>query len=190
MALKLFRSTGYSSILSPGETRVAMHPGWMILATSVWTGFVSNLALWHQFAASPAQPAGLAAALLVGAYVAAACGLVLSVLGWRKTLKPASTLLLFLGALSACAAWGDSVAPGLLDARLPGLSLPSWASLMRWQASALVVGLALIPSAWVWHASVRRLPGPKQLRANLTGALLAGALLAGSGFLLLTSRAA
>ena len=44
MSLKLFRSTGYSSILAPGESRVATHPGWVILAISLWIGFACNVA--------------------------------------------------------------------------------------------------------------------------------------------------
>ena len=48
MSLKLFRSTGYSSILAPGESRVATHPGWVILAISLWIGFACNVALWRE----------------------------------------------------------------------------------------------------------------------------------------------
>jgi hypothetical protein len=36
----------------------------------------------------------------------------------------------------------------------------------------------------VWYTSLRRLPGPHQLRVNLTGALLGAAALAASGWLL------
>ena len=63
MALKLFRSTGYSSIFAPGQSRLAMHPGWMIAALGAWAGFVCNVALWRELAGS-AQPAmGLPRAL-------------------------------------------------------------------------------------------------------------------------------
>ena len=51
MSLKLFRSTGYASILSPGETRVATHPGWLMAAVSAWVGFACNVALWRAFVA-------------------------------------------------------------------------------------------------------------------------------------------
>jgi len=186
MSLKLFRSTGYSSILSPGETRLAMHPGWMIAAISAWAGFACNVALWRQLRAWPADGSGLVRALALGAFIAAGCALVLSVLGWRKTLKPAGTLILFLAALAACAIWAQAlpVDASLLDKRLSSLILPSWASLLGWQVPTLLVGLALVPTVWVWNTSVRRLPGPQQLGVNVAGALLASAVLAACGYLL------
>ena len=186
MALKLFRHTGYSSILSPGETRVAMHPAWMVAAVSGWIGFVCNVDLWRQLRVWPDDGAGLVQALTLGLGIAAVCAIVLSVLGWRKTLKATATLLIFLAALAASNIWGQAlpVDSSLLDKRLSSLLLPSWASLLRWQVSALLVGLAVVPTVWVWHTSMRRLSGPQQLAVNVKGALLAGVVLAASGFLL------
>lgn len=184
MSLKLFRSTGYSSILSPGETRQAMHPRWIVLVASAWVGFVCNVALWRGLWALPAS-SGLAHALVTGAFVAGACGVVLSLLAWRKTLKPATTLVLLLAALSASATWSQAVSQAQgAEAQLPILMLPSWASLLRWQVSALLVALAMAPMVWVWNTNVRRLPGPEQLGSNMAGMLAGGAVLAASGFLL------
>lgn len=186
MALKLFRSTGYSSILSPGETRAAMHPGWMIAAVAAWVGFACNVALWREVSGHSADGAGFARALAIGVYLASGCGLVLSILGWRKTLKPAATLILFVVVLAACSIWaqGLPIDANLADKRLSSLILPSWASLLRWQVCALLVGLALVPTVWVWHTPVRRLAGPRQLNVNLTGFMIAGVLLIASGYLL------
>lgn len=185
MSLKLFRSTGYSSILSPGETRAATHPAWMIAVVSAWAGFACNVALWRALAS--ADLAAMMRALTVGALLGAAYAMVLSVLGWRKTLKPAGTLVLFMVASAAASIWAQALPMDatLLDKGLSRLIVPSWASLLRWQMSALLVGLALVPSVWLWHTDVRRLPGPKQLNINLLGALIAGTVLAGSGLLLL-----
>jgi lipid A ethanolaminephosphotransferase len=183
MSLKLFRSTGYSSILAAGETRRATkHPGWVVLAVSLWAGFACNVALWRALGAQ----GGLAHALALGAAVASGSGIFLSLLGWRSTLKPAATLVLFLAALSACAIWGQSL---LLDGRfdemrLSTLMIPPWASLLRWQVSLFLVALAVVPTMWVWNTAVRRLGGPAQLSANIQGALLAAIVLAASGFLL------
>jgi glucan phosphoethanolaminetransferase (alkaline phosphatase superfamily) len=187
MALKLFRSTGYSSILSPGETQAATHPGWIVAAVSAWIGFVCNVALWRQIAAWPDDGAGLVRAVTLGIFIGAACAIVLSVLGWRKTLKLAATLMLFLAALAASGIWGQAlpVDATLMDKRLSSVIVPSWASLLRWQTSALLVGLALLPTVWVWHTRVRRLSGPQQLGVNVQGGVLAGIALAASGFLLL-----
>ncbi len=184
MSLKLFRSTGYSSILSAGETRLAMHPGWVIAASSAWAGFACNVALWRQL--GPGDSPGLPEALALGVLISGACGAFLSMLGWRKTLKPAASLIVLLAALTACASWGQGlpVDAGLLQKRLFSLVLPPWASLLRWQASALLVVLALVPLIWLWNVQVRRLPGPQQLGVNMTGTLMAALFAAAGGFLL------
>ena len=186
MALKLFRSTGYSSILSPGETIVAMHPAWLVAATSAWIGFACNVDLWRQLSIGPDAGAGLVRALVLGIFMTAGCALVLSALCWRKTLKPAATVMVFLAALTASTIWGEAVPmdASLMEKRLSSLVLPSWAILLRWQVSALLVGLALLPSVWIWHTRVRRLSGPQQFGMNVKGAVLAAAALVASGLLL------
>lgn len=181
--LKLFRSTGYSSILVPGETRVATHPGWLVLGLSLWVGFVCNVGLWRVVAAG--QPENLRGALTTGVFAAAATGTVLSLLGWRRTFKPAATVCLVLAALAACGIWLQALP---FDSRLManGLRalLPTWPSLMRWQVPALLGVLALLPLVWLWSTPLRRLSGPTQLAVNATGMAIGGAVLLASGTLL------
>jgi glucan phosphoethanolaminetransferase (alkaline phosphatase superfamily) len=186
MGLKLFRSTGYSSIFAPGQSRVAMHPGWMIAAVSAWTGFVCNVAVWRRFAASGAEEMDWAATLALGLFISAGCILVLSTLGWRRTLKPAGTLILLLAALAACSIWAQAlpVDANLLDKRLSTLFLPPWANLLRWQVWALLTALFLVPTVWVWNTKVRRLSARQQLSVTVLGSVAGAALLAASGFLL------
>jgi glucan phosphoethanolaminetransferase (alkaline phosphatase superfamily) len=187
MALKLFRSTGYSSIFAPGQSRVAMHPGWMIAAISAWAGFVCNVALWRELAGAGGDGMGLARALSLGLFISAGCAVVLSVLGWRRTLKPAGTLVLLLAALAACSIWAQvlPVDASLLDKRLSSLILPPWASLLRWQVWALLTVLALAPTVWVWNTKVRRLSANQQLSVTVMGILMGTALLAASAYLLM-----
>ena len=184
MSLKLFRSTGYSSILFPGEMRAAMHPGWVITATSAWVGIACNVPLWRLLLAG--ESAGLLRAAVLGVVAAAGCAFVLSLLGWRKTLKPAATLILLMAALTASAIWSQALPldPALLEKRLPGLLLPSWASFLSWQVPTLLVVLGLGPIVWVWSARVSRLSGPAQLRVNMMGMFMGAALVAGSAVLL------
>lgn len=183
MSLKLFRSTGYSSILAPGETRLAKHPAWLVLATSAWVGFACNVALWRSLHSGDPS---LAWALTLGLFSAAAAGFVLSLFGWRRTLKPAATLSLLLAGVVAAGLWSRS-AP--LDATLwgkgPGALLPSWTSLLGWQVPTLLVVLVLVPMLWLWQTRVRRLSGPSQLGANALGMGCAAAVMAASGWVLL-----
>jgi len=186
MALKLFRSTGYSSIFAPGQSRVAMHPGWIVLATSLWVGFACNVALWLELTHSPVETIGLPRALAWAVFACGACALVLSVLGWRRTIKPAATVVLFLAAMAAFSIWSQALPldDTLLDKRLSSLILPPWTSLLRWQVSAILVGLGLVPSVWAWNTKVRRLSARQQLSATVMGVLFGALLLAGSGFAL------
>lgn len=182
MALKLFRSTGYSSILMPGEVRLALHPAWMVLAVSLWAGFACNVAVWRGLRGS----ASLSHALLVGVAVTAASALMLSVFGWRKTLKLASSAVLVLAALASATIWSEAfpVDGTLLERPAATLFILPWASLLRWQVSATFIVLALVPAYWVWLTPVRRLGGPHQLRVNIAGIVIALAVLAAAVWLL------
>ena len=185
MSLKLFRSTGYSSILGPGETRVATHPGWLVLAVSLWIGFACNVALWRNIRSLAGAP-GLPQSLLAGAFIAGACGVLLSLLGWRRTLKRAAGVLLLVAALVAACIWVQAVPldGSLLDQGLRTLVLPSWPSLLRWQFPALLVGLGLVPLFWMTQWRLRRLPGPRQLQSNISGMLVGLAVMVLSGWFL------
>jgi lipid A ethanolaminephosphotransferase len=185
MSLKLFRSTGYSSILGPGETRVATHPGWLVLAVSLWIGFACNVALWRVLRGLDGAP-GLSRSLLAGAFIAAACGTVLSLLGWRRTLKRTATVLLLLAALAAACIWVQALPldASLFQQGLRALVLPAWPSLLRWQFPALLVGLGLVPLLWLGQLQLRRLPGPRQLEANITGMALGLLTMVVTGWLL------
>jgi lipid A ethanolaminephosphotransferase len=183
MSLKLFRSTGYHSILAPGESRVAMHPGWAITATSLWVGIVCNVWFWQAIGGSARE---LMRPLLVGLAVAAFTGFVLSLFGWRRTLKATATLLLLMGALFAGGIWTQGLTlPAVLEAKRFSMMLPTWASLFRWQVPTLLGLLGALPMLWIWNAQLRRLAGPAQLQANLAGMTLS-ALVGFSAYWLLT----
>ena len=181
MSLKLFRSTGYHSILSPGETRIAMHPGWAVVASSLWVGFACNPWFWRSL--SDGGP-GLLAATLQGVAIAGGAGSVVSLFGWRRTLKPMATLLLGAAALVAAGVWTQDVGTAM-EAQRPMLALPSWASLFGWQVPTLLGLLGLLPMLWLWNMHLRRLSGSSQLAANLTGMAL-GATITGGALLALS----
>lgn len=185
MSLKLFRSTGYSSILAPGESRIATHPAWLVLGVSLWIGFACNVALWREVRFLGTGP-GLPRALLAGVFISAVCGTLLSLLGWRRTVKRTATLLLLFAALVAASLWVQArpVDADLFDQGLRGVLIPAWPSLLRWQFPTLLGVLGLAPMLWVWQLQIRRLPGPQQLASNMTGMLLGLGITALSGWFL------
>ncbi len=183
MGLKLFHETGYSSILAPGETRVGLHPSWLLLAVSLWAGFAANVALWRALAGTAD---GLSQALATGFLVAGASYALLSLLGWRSTLKPAAILVLLAAGFVAASIWSKAlpVDASLLSQKPSSLVVPSWASFLRWQVLAALAGLGFVPAFWVGRAQLRRLPAGRQLRINLFGLLAGFAVAAASAWLL------
>jgi glucan phosphoethanolaminetransferase (alkaline phosphatase superfamily) len=181
MALKLFRTTGYSTLLLPGEARLAPHPARLVLFGSLWLAFACNVGLWRLLGGSASDwRSALASIVLIGG----GSGLVLSLLGWRRTLKPALTLASIGGALFAIGLWAQQLPIEALWHEPPRLLLPGWASFMRWQPLTAMLVLAVIPIVWVWNTPVRRLSGPAQLRSNLSGAFIAAVILAAGVFFL------
>ena len=180
MALRLFRTTGYSTLLMPGESRVATHPAMLVLWGSLWLAAACNVAVWRALAGSLDPRTALATFLLIGG----AAGVFLSLLGWRRTLKPALTVALVTAALVAVGMWTQQLPVEALWQGPPRTLLPAWTSFMRWEVLALVAALAVVPIAWLWHHPVRRVPGPRQLQSNISGSLL-GALAFGAGLFLL-----
>jgi glucan phosphoethanolaminetransferase (alkaline phosphatase superfamily) len=170
MSLKLFRSTGFHSILTPGEARLALHPGWAVAAVAGWVGVVVNPWFWQGLAGGDGILTGLASAI----GIAGAIGFFLSIFGWRRTFKPAATVALLVSALLSGGVWTQSIPPSSLvddSTRLSAL-LPAWASLFRWQVPTLLVLLGGLPVLWLWNTQLRRLSGPAQLRSNLGGVFL------------------
>jgi hypothetical protein len=179
MALRLFRTTGYSTLLMPGESRVRPHPARLVLWGSLWLALAGNVGVWRLLLLRTDDwRSAMTSVLLIGG----ASGAILSLLGWRRTLKPALTLALIAGVLIADGLWSRQLPVEALWKGPPGTWLPAWASFLRWQAWGLVLVLAVLPIVWVWNAQARRLSGPAQLRSNFWGAVL-GALVFGLGML-------
>ena len=179
MALKLFRSTGYSTLLMPGEARVAPHPARLVLWACLWLALACNVGLWR-FVTHGVEPRATLASVLL---IAGGSGVVLNLLGWRRTLKPALSVALILGALLATGLWSQHLPIEALWQGPPRTWLPAWPNFLRWQAFVLLLALAVVPMVFTWNAQVRRLSGPAQLKANFWGACLGGVLLL-AGFVL------
>jgi len=180
MALRLFRSTGYSTLLMPGESRMPTHPAMLVLWGSLWLGVACNVAIWRWVAGSVDARTALGSFLVI----AGASGTLFSLLGWRRTLKPALTLAFVAGALVAAGLWSQQLPMDTLWQGPSRVLLPAWASFMRWDVLALVALLAVLPVVWLWNHQVRRVPGPRQLQSNITGSLLAAAMFGAGLFLI------
>lgn len=179
MSLKLFRSTGYSSMFEAGETRVSTHPGWALLLAMVWPALTCNVAMWRVMPhlAVPAQWPQVAFALGWSVVIAATTGLVMATLAWRNTLKLVATLVLLGWAFAAGYVWTTGLP---LDATLPargwralGATGVGWLDYRLWLAVAV---LGLVPVVWLARTTVKGLPLMSQLRINIV--LLGASLVA------------
>lgn len=181
MSLKLFRTTGYSTMLLPGEARLAPMPGWAVAAVGAWIALACNVNLWQAVLDVDAAALGLALvrALLVGGGL----GMALSLVCWRRTFKPLASTLLVLAAASAASTWLHKLPAGLITPA-PEQLFPGWAALLDWRVSTMLGVLGLLPTLVLWSTPLRRLAGPAQLAANLKG-IGFGALLATAGLLAL-----
>lgn len=169
MSLKLFRSTGYASVFEAGETRIATHPGWVILATCLWAGLACNAWLWRAVAGPGGSAAWLEAltlALLAGGMAA----LVLGLLAWGHALKLVVLVVLLAVAWLATVAWVQGAVP---DTTLPdrGLRQLLGGSLLPWQLAVTLPLLVVLPLALLRLLPVKRMSLARQTRLNLMAAL-------------------
>jgi len=172
MSLKLFRSTEFlSSFFSPEQQRAALHPAWPVVLASLWIASAGNLALWRELMNLPelARARGLWLGAGLALMVAAATCALLSLLAWRRTLKPAIAVLLFASALGSHAMLSHGL---VIDAALMAklLQSGSWQArdLLDWRLFVTLLVLALLPSIWLGQLPLRRLGPARQLQANAT----------------------
>lgn len=95
-------SKGESGDRASGPRAKRHRSPWLVIAlTCLWLASVGNLALWRALARLPELDdlRGLAFGVGFGVGIAALIGLLLSVLAWRWTLKPALLLCLFAAAV-------------------------------------------------------------------------------------------
>lgn len=164
MSLKLFRSTGFHSILTPGEARLALHPGWAVAAVAGWIAVACNVWLWQALLGHGALLPALTGTVAAFAYLAA----LLSALNWRRTFKTASSLALLTAALLAAGAWTQDVPlQQLLEGRRVMSMLPTWASLFGWEVPMLLAMLGGLPVLWLWNTQLRRLSRAEQWKLNV-----------------------
>ena len=180
MALRLFRTTGYSTLLMPGEARIATHPATLVLWGSLWLAVACNVAVWRWLGGSLDWRTALASILVIAGQQR---HLSASWAGGARS-SPPSPSPWSPGALVAAGMWSQQLPMDTLWQGPPRTLLPAWTSFMRWHVLALVAALAVVPIVWLWNHAVRRLPGPRQLQSNIKGCLLA-VLAFGAGLFLL-----
>lgn len=184
MGLKLFHITEYaqSVFLSPESQRDATHPWVILLVSSLWLSLVGNWALWRTLFKLPefsaATPWGLVITLAL--MVTCAISLLLAVLNWRITLKPAITLLLFLAAFNTYLLLTQD---GFVDSRLLQRTAQDPQEVLRavgsWRLFFTVSVLGAAPAIWLWRTAIRRVIFMPNLIQNVSFIVLLATVLGG-----------
>jgi lipid A ethanolaminephosphotransferase len=188
MGLKLFRSTGHSSLLdtrtaaawqkrSPGLLGRALgrNPLILLLAVSLWLGTVGNVALWRALA-------GLDMLRTVGDYAFVAAFVIIitgtlcllfALLAWPRTIKPLLVILLLMGAsgMHFMLNYGIVIDQTMITNVLQTSPRETRDLInMRWLVTMLVV--AGIPMVWLWRQNVQRIAWPQQAMRNIVFAVV------------------
>jgi lipid A ethanolaminephosphotransferase len=184
MGLKLFHITEYaeSMFLSPESQREAIHPWVVLLVSGLWLTLVGNWGLWRALVKLPefstASPWGLLITLAL--MVMCVIGLLLAVMNWHFTLKPALTLVLLLAAFNTHLLMTQN---GFLDSpliqRMAQDPQAVLRSLRSWSLFFTVIVLGVAPSIWLWRTSIRRvsfMPNLVQRACFATGCAAFGAV--------------
>ncbi|MBX3642688.1 MAG: phosphoethanolamine--lipid A transferase [Rubrivivax sp.] len=172
-----------SSTSAPGAPRRAesrgrpLHVASVVIGASLWMTVAGNAALWQRLNALGLLqgPRGWAFALCAAVAIAATLAIILSLLAWRATLKPAVTLLLLATAVAShfMLSYGVLMDYGmLLNAFQTDRS--EAAALLNLGLFGSVLLLAAWPAAWLWRQPVAYGRLRRQLWRN--PALAAGAL--------------
>lgn len=104
---RMMRLPGAGSVAATAPAgasrRTFAHPGWLILASSLWLASAANLPLWLALRdlALFERSGGWLFAIALGLIIAASLAGMVSVLAWRWTLKPVLAVLLVAAALGA-----------------------------------------------------------------------------------------
>lgn len=171
-SLKLFRSTGYESLFGPGETRLSVHPAWIIVSACLWLGLVCNPPLWSTWQGS-FEPRAIPTALAVMALLAGALAVALGALAWGRSLKLWMLLALASAAWLTAQLWAQNLS---LDTLLGsgGLTRLWGAPWTPWQLLATLPLLVLPHALWLHWVPLKRLSAKGQVRLHL-GTLVLGA---------------
>lgn len=146
-----------------------IHPNWLIILTSILLATLGNLALWQELIRLPemndlrAVWFGASFALLIAALIA----IVLSLLSWRWTLKPAIFIFLITAAVGGyfMLSYGVVIDSTMMINVLQ-TDLRESRDLTSWKLLLVILVFVILPTVWLWRLQVKHLSVLRQLGHN------------------------
>jgi len=155
------------------SVRPGLHPLWLVLATALWIATLGNLALWsalHQNGLLQGW-SGIIFAIGLGTALAALLVMLLGLLAWRRTLRPALISALVTSAIATHFMLGYGVViDRTMLMNVAQTHAAEAADLMTPSLLLTVSMLGLLPAWWTWRIPIATRPWPGQLRHNLLAA--------------------
>lgn len=154
----------------------------LVLAASAWMAAPANLALWRELAAQGLlqSAAGWGLALALGLMMAGVLTALMSLLAWRRSVKPVIALMLLVSALASyfMLAYGVVIDPSMITNTLQ-TDVHEATALFSPCLVLSVILLAVLPGAVVWRVPLQTMPWRRTALRNLgcAGAALALTLL-------------
>jgi lipid A ethanolaminephosphotransferase len=179
MGLKLFRSTGYNSILDTqtaaawqktGSGPMGRNPVALLAAVSLWLATVGNWALWRELGrlGQLQSVGGYAFALAFACIIFGALCTLGAILAWRLSIKPALVFVCLAAAFGMHFMLSYGV---VIDTTMIVNVLQTdpreTRDLLNWKMLFTVLAVAGLPSLWLWRQKVQRVPWPRQALRNL-----------------------
>lgn len=163
------------------------NPFTLAVFAGLWLAVLPNLPLWHALFALPetASPRGVGFVVGFGGMIAIVCVLLLSVLAWRPTIKPAIAVLLVIAALGAhfMGTYGIVIDTTMIT-NVVQTDPREVRDLLGAKLVFSLLLLAGVPIALMWRAPVQALGFLRQAGRNLVGVVVLLVLFAGLLFAL------
>lgn len=153
---------------------------WVVMLISLWIATVCNAALWRALSRLPdlSTSQSITLSIALSAVIALATAALLSLLAWRWTLKPAATLFLAAAAFGTyfMMAYGVVIDKSMIVNALQ-TDARETRDLLNWRMAATVIGLAVLPSYFLWRQKIRPKGAVRQVLSNTASVVAASALL-------------
>jgi len=142
----------------------------LVVIASIWLATIGNLALWRNLMALP-DLSGWHSVGFICAFaliIASVVALVLSLLAWRYTLKPAISLLLLLAGFATHYMWMYGIVVDTpMVVNVFQTDTREARDQLSWQLLATVTVVAMLPMVWLWRQPIPTASFKQQLQGNL-----------------------
>lgn len=147
-----------------------IHSTWIILLSALWLATLGNLALWLELIKLP-ENSGLQAVGFVLSFallIFALLSMILSLLSWRRLLKPIISVFFITAALGGyfMLVYGVVIDSTMIENALQ-TDVRETLDLLSWKMIAVLVVFALLPMLFLWRAKVKMLSLSRQLWHNV-----------------------